>query len=79
MLKKPKHPKGYWENKAKTLLKIELTRHNLTYAELAKRLQAIGVPETEPNIRNKLSRGTFSAIFLIQTLEALGVDHLSLR
>jgi len=79
MAKKPKHPKGYWENRVKTILKIELTRHNLTYAELAKRLQDLGVPESEPNIRNKLSRGTFSAIFLIQSLEALGVDHLNLR
>jgi hypothetical protein len=76
--KSQEKPKGYWENRVKTLLKIELTRQGVTYAQLAERLREMGVPETEPNVRNKLSRGTFSAMFLIQSLEALGVKELRL-
>jgi hypothetical protein len=79
MAKKPKYPEGYWENRVKTILKVELTRQDITYGELARRLQEMGLPaETEPNVRNKLSRGTFSAMFLVQCLEALGLKELRL-
>ena len=72
------HPAGYWENKVKTLLKVELTKQRLTYQQLTDKLNAIGVPETEPNVRNKLARGTFSAMFLVQCLEAIGCRVLHL-
>lgn len=78
MPKKPKLPEGYWEDRVKTLLKVELTRHNVTYSQLADRLNEMGVEETEPNVRNKLSRGTFSAMFLVQCLQALGLKELRL-
>lgn len=78
MAKTEKKPKTYWQDRVKTLLKVELTRQNITYGELAERLRKMGVPETEPNVRNKLSRGTFSAMFLIQSLEAIGVKELRL-
>ncbi|MFQ3895323.1 DUF6471 domain-containing protein [Sphingobium sp. R-7] len=32
--------------------------------------------DSEPNIRNKLSRGKFTAVFLIQCLEAIGATEL---
>ncbi len=70
--------KGYWENKVKVLLKVELTKQGVTYAQLAEKMRKMGIPETEPNVRNKLSRGTFAATFLIQALEALGVSELRL-
>ena len=56
-----------WEAKAANLLKAELKRQGVTYAQLA---DLIG--EKEVNIRNKLSRGKFSAAFLIQSLQAIG-------
>ena len=40
--------------------------------DLTARLGAIGVHETEPNIRNKLARGKLTAVFLIQCLQAVG-------
>lgn len=67
-----------WEAKVKGLLKSELKRRNVSYAQLVDKLAAIGVVDSEPNIRNKLSRGKFTAVFLIQCLEAIGVHHLSL-
>jgi microsomal dipeptidase-like Zn-dependent dipeptidase len=65
-----------WEAKAKSLLKAELKRKNVTYAQLVEKLAAIDVVDTEPNIRNKLARGKFTAVFLIQCLEAIGADTL---
>lgn len=66
-----------WEDQAKGLLKAELKRRNVTYGQLVEKLKAVGVVDSEPNIRNKLARGKFTAVFLLQCLEAIGA--LSLR
>ena len=68
-----------WEAKVKGLLKAELKRRNVSYAQLAEKLSAIGVVDSEPNIRNKLSRGKFTAVYLIQCLEAVGASSLRLQ
>ncbi|MFM6932805.1 MAG: DUF6471 domain-containing protein [Novosphingobium sp.] len=67
-----------WEAKVKGLLKGELKRRNVSYGQLVEKLAAIGVVDSEPNIRNKLSRGKFTAVFLIQCLEAIGSNALRL-
>ncbi len=59
-------------------LKAELKRGGITYAELAKRLQAHGLKETESSIANKLSRGTIAATFLLATLAALEMEGIRL-
>jgi hypothetical protein len=68
-----------WEDKVKRLLKAELARKGITYAQLVGKLAEIGVMDSEPNIRNKISRGKFTAVFLIQCLEAIGASALHLR
>lgn len=70
--------KDTYEAKAANLLKAELKRVGVTYAELADKLAAIGIDEKEVNIRNKLARGKFSAAFLISCLEAIGVSEFRL-
>jgi len=60
-------------------LKAELKRKGVTYAQLVDKLAAIGVNEKEVNIRNKLSRGKFTAAFLLQCLEAIGSEDLHWR
>jgi Domain of unknown function (DUF6471) len=67
-----------WEAKVKGLLKGELKRRNVSYAQLVEKLAAIGVVESEPNVRNKLSRGKFTAVFLIQCLEAVGASSFQI-
>lgn len=68
-----------WSEEAKGILKAELKRRNLTYAGLAAALGESGVDETEANLRNKISRGNFSAAFFLQSLSSIGcgVIHLS--
>lgn len=73
----PKNPKD-WEDQVKGLLKAELKRRNISYAELVGKLADIGVMDSEPNVRNKLSRGKFTAVFLVQCLEAIGASSLRL-
>jgi hypothetical protein len=65
-----------WEAKVQGLLKAELKRRGVTYAQLVEKLSEVGVSETEPNIRNKLARGKFTAVFLIQCLSAIGCQTL---
>lgn len=67
-----------FEEKAKNLLKGELKRKGVTYAQLAEKLGAMGIQETERNLNNKISRGGFTGAFLLQCLEAIGVKNLVL-
>ncbi len=67
-----------FEEKAKNLLKGELKRKGVTYAQLAEKLTAMGIHETERNLNNKISRGGFTAAFLLQCLEAIGEKEIRL-
>lgn len=66
------------ERRAKNLLKAELKRKGLTYAQLAEKLATMDIHETERNLNNKISRGGFSAAFLLQCLTAVGTTTLRL-
>ncbi len=67
-----------WQAQAKGIIRAELKRRNLSYADLAERLTAIGVKETPQNVNNKIARGGFTAAFFLQCMEAIGVNNLHL-
>lgn len=67
-----------YADRAKRYLKAELKRAGIGYKELAERLTAAGIPESEGSITVKINRGAFPAWFLIASLEAIGCSHLSL-
>ena len=71
-------PDTEWQARVKGLLKAELKRRNVGYKDLASRLEAMGIHETERNINNKISRGGFSAVFLVQCLIAAGCQSVRL-
>jgi hypothetical protein len=64
-----------WNEQAKRLLKSELVRRGISNDELVSRLELIGVRETKTSIESKISRGTFSAAFLLQCLNAIGCKN----
>lgn len=66
-----------WNEEAKRLLKSELVRRGITNEELVNLLETIGVKETKTSIDSKISRGTFSAAFLLQCLNAIGCKNVS--
>lgn len=68
-----------WRARVKGLLKAELKRRNLSYADLAERLVAIGVKDNERNISNKIARGSFTAVFFVQCMEAIGCRTIHLE
>ncbi len=67
-----------WQKKAKGILKSELKRRHLGYKELAKKLDDLGVKENERNLANKVSRGSFTAAFFLQCLQAIGCHTVRL-
>ncbi|MEP2890461.1 DUF6471 domain-containing protein [Tateyamaria sp.] len=67
-----------WEERAKGILRAEMARKGTTYAQLVDLLAAKGIEDNERNLRNKVSRGKFTAGFLLQCLSALGCTSLQL-
>ena len=67
-----------WERRVQTLLKVELTKRSLTYKQLSEKLAEIGVSESEPNIRDKLARSSFSAAFMVQCRTAMGAKEVKI-
>ena len=67
-----------WKNYAKGLIKAEIVRKNLTLIDVAKRLEEMGISETPQNISNKINRGTFGAIFMLQILKAIDCEVIRL-
>lgn len=65
-----------WEAKARGVIRGAMAQKGVTYAQLAHRLAALGVQEDERNLRNKVSRGKFTAAFLLQCLAALELRRL---
>ena len=51
----------------------------VTYEQLAEKLRDIGVTETPASIANKISRGRFTAVFLLQCLETVDRQTLEIR
>lgn len=67
-----------WNAYAKGVLRSEMTRRQISYADLVGLLGAVGVKESEANLRNKVSRGSFTAAFLFECLAVMKVTTLHL-
>ena len=67
-----------WEMLTKGILKGELKRRHLGYKELTEKLKEIGIDDNERNIANKVSRGSFTAVFFLQCLKAIGCVNVRL-
>lgn len=67
-----------WGEKAARFIKAELKRADVSYKELAERLTAHGLQETETSIAGKLSRASFSVAWFLAVLTVLGITALAL-
>jgi Domain of unknown function (DUF6471) len=65
-----------WAGHAKRHLKAELKRADVNYAEVARRLTEMGIPETDTSVAAKVNRGTFPAWFLFAVMRAIGLHTL---
>ena len=67
-----------WADKAKRLLRTAMVQRGVTYEGLSERLAALGVQDSPVNLRNKVARGKFTAVFMLQCLEAVGCKSMRL-
>ncbi|WP_425391489.1 DUF6471 domain-containing protein [Ekhidna sp.] len=67
-----------WSKYAKRLIKSEMLKRDVKAEDLVTLLHKIGVHETKSSINSKISRGTFSAAFLIQVLQVIGCKNLEI-
>jgi hypothetical protein len=65
--------------RTKRFVKAELKRADITYEQLAMRLREMGHDETKVSVANKLSRGTFSAMFFVAVMKAIGRQTVNLE
>ena len=69
----------HWKTQAKQLIRAEMKRRSLSYADLASRMQGLGLAANERTLANKIAAGGFSAAFFLQCMEAIGVRALHLN
>lgn len=72
-------PTAHYEEQAKNILKGELKRRGITYAALAEKLKERGAHDSERNLANKISRGSFTAAFFMMCMDVIGVRQVSLE
>jgi hypothetical protein len=68
-----------WAERVARHLKAELKRADVTYDELARRLEKYGLEETKASIANKFTRATLSAHFFLASLAAIQVSDICLK
>ncbi len=68
-----------WNEKTKRILKSELVRQGVTHSQLADLLNQQGCKETKSSIDSKISRGSFSASFFLQSLSVIGCRKIELE
>lgn len=68
-----------WHALVKGILRGEMARRGITYDQLVAKLAEIGLKEEPKNIRNKVARGGFSAVFFVQCLKAMGCKVIALE
>lgn len=72
--RKDKPVNAQFEDRAKEFLREAMRAQGVTIDQLTERLTAIGVDMSKGGVANKISRGGFSAAFMLQCMEALSVD-----
>ncbi len=67
-----------YEDRAKDLLRTMLRETDNDYEALADKLNAMGIVISARGLENKISRGGFSAAFLLQCMGAIGARNISI-
>ncbi len=69
---------GIYETRAKSLLRSVIREGGADYQKLQAGLKKLGVEITPDALETKISRGTFSAAFLLQCMDALGARAIQI-
>ena len=62
----------FWHKEATTILRTLLAARRISYKQLSRLLEDLGEHEPEKTLSNKINRGTFSFMFFLQCMYAVG-------
>lgn len=71
-------PYEAWEQTAKELIEIEMMRCGISYKQLSRLLEELGIDESPDQINRKVNRKRFSAAFLVACLRAMGAKSVKI-
>jgi transcriptional regulator with XRE-family HTH domain len=71
-------PREFYEARSKSLIKELRESKQVTYRELARRLEAYGVFVSDRVLINRINRGGNSFAFAMMVMDALGADTLDI-
>ncbi|WP_370873352.1 DUF6471 domain-containing protein [Hydrogenophaga sp.] len=66
----------FYEARAKSLIKSLREEKDISYKELARRLESEGVAIDVQVLINRVNQGKFSFAFALQLLAAMGAEHV---
>lgn len=67
-----KAERTFWHKEATLVLRTQLAARRVSYKQLSRLLSDLGENEPEKTLSNKINRGTFSFIFFLKCIYALG-------
>jgi len=67
-----------YEDKAKALLKYAMSLKGVGIDQLSERLNDMGVEISAGGLANKISRGGFSSMFMLQCMDAMDINLAAL-
>ncbi|WP_100656421.1 DUF6471 domain-containing protein [Alteromonas flava] len=65
-----------WRIALQRVIKMEMSKRDVTYQALSERLDAIGIQQSADNLRNKINKGILGADLLLQIMSVLNVRSL---
>lgn len=65
--------------RATMLIRYMMLTKGVGYIELSEKLAEIGVEASPRNLSNKVRRGNFGIVTLLQIMEVLEIDEINLR
>ncbi|CAB3760479.1 DUF6471 domain-containing protein [Burkholderia cenocepacia] len=75
----PGQPYEQWEEEAKGLIEERMVRCKISYKQLSRMLEELGIEESPDQINRKVNRKRFSAAFLLACLRAMDGETISLK
>lgn len=68
-----------WRTVLTRMIRSEMVKRGITYADLSARLQRLDIKQSEANLRNKISKGIMGADLLLQILVAMEASEIRVR
>ena len=68
-----------WAKHAKSIVRAEMVRRDLTYQDLEALLADIGVEKSAGNLATRIGSGAFGVQLFLQVMVAMGVRGVDLR